>query len=183
MNPLGCIDISQAGLAVVLSRALHDESNLVYMFPEDDSRRRVLPQFFLSAIRSGQLQGEIHTTDHADGVAVWIRPNEHEVLGRWTLNPRFAKLHATVADVRKRLTAGPHWYLKVFGVDGGRLDRSLGAALIQPVLIEADAHGVPCYLETFSEEKLGFFREFGFQISGAGRIPDDGPNFWAMTRQ
>jgi hypothetical protein len=41
---------------------------------------------------------------------------------------------------------------------------------------------MPCYLETFSEKRLAFYKNYGFRITGAGRIPGGGPNFWAMTR-
>lgn len=58
----------------------------------------------------------------------------------------------------------------------------MSEALIEPVLSRADSTGMPCYLETFSEKRLSFYKDFGFRITGAGRIPDEGPNFWAMTR-
>jgi hypothetical protein len=55
-------------------------------------------------------------------------------------------------------------------------------ALMEPVLLKANASGIPCYLETFNEKKLGFYKRLGFRIVGAGRIPGGGPPFWAMTR-
>jgi hypothetical protein len=54
-------------------------------------------------------------------------------------------------------------------------------ALIKPGLARADSDGLPCYLETFQERHLAFYEEHGFQIAGAGCIPD-GPNFWTMIR-
>jgi hypothetical protein len=39
-----------------------------------------------------------------------------------------------------------------------------------------------CYVETFNETDLPFYTESGFQIAGAGRIPEGGPNFWALIR-
>src|SRR5262245_19580035 len=64
-------------VAMMLSRTLHNEPSLVYTIPDEESRRIVLPSLFLSAIRAGKRSGEIRTTKHGEGAAVWIRP-EHE---------------------------------------------------------------------------------------------------------
>jgi hypothetical protein len=69
----------------------------------------------------------------------------------------------------------------VLGAETRRREKAIGEALIEPVLLRADSTGTPCYLETFSEEKLAFYKCYGFQIAGAGRILR-GPNFWALTR-
>src|SRR4030095_78201 len=65
-------------LATVLTRTFHDEPNIEYVLPDEEVRRIALPSFGLSAIRAGQLYGEIHKTEDPDGVAVWIRP-EHDL--------------------------------------------------------------------------------------------------------
>jgi len=49
-------------------------------------------------------------------------------------------------------------------------------------LSPADLTGMSCYLETFNEKKIGFYKNHGFRISGAGRIPGGGPPLWAMIR-
>jgi hypothetical protein len=51
-----------------------------------------------------------------------------------------------------------------------------------PVLAKADWDLQSCYVETFDEGDLPFFKQLGFQIAGGGRIPKGGPNFWAMIR-
>jgi hypothetical protein len=94
---------------------------------------------------------------------------------------RCLKIAANVQEVRKRLAPAPHWYLMVLGAETRRREKAIGEALIEPVLLRADSTGTPCYLETFSEEKLAFYKSYGFQIAGAGRILR-GPSFWALTR-
>src|SRR6266850_6294186 len=183
-------------LATVLSRTFQNEPELVYMLPDEQARRMVSPSLFLSAIRAGQRYGEIHTTENADGVAVWIRP-EHDLAFRrmvrtglmdfrfnlgWEYTSRYMKLGVNIEEVRKRLAPSAHWYLMVLGVEISTPAKVIGDALMAPVLSRADSTGMPCYLETFSEKRLGLYKDFGFRIAGGGRIPDGGPNFWAMTR-
>jgi len=197
LSPLAPLEAPKLdSLATVLSRAFHSEPNLVYMVPDENTRRIVSPSIFLSAIRAGELYGEIHTTENADGVAVWIRPEYDLPFRRMVrmglmafpfnqereFTTRYMKLGASVEEVRKRLAPSPHWYLMFLSVETLRPETVIGEALIEPVLSRADSTGSPCYLETFSEKTLAFYKDYGFQITGAGRIPDGGPNFWAMTR-
>ena len=81
-----------------------------------------------------------------------------------------------------RLAPFPHWYLMMLGAETYHTEKAIGEALLEPVLLRADSAGIPCYLETFSEEKLAFFKSYGFRITGAGWIPVGRPNFWAMIR-
>jgi hypothetical protein len=197
LSPVARLEPSQVdSLATVLSRTYQDEPDLAYMVPDEAMRRIVSPSLFQSAIRAGQRYGEIHTTENADGVAVWIRPEHDLPFGRmvrtgpmefsfnlgWEYTARYMKLSVSIEEVRKRLAPSAHWYLMVLGVEISTPTKVIGDSLIAPVLSRADSTGVPCYLETFSEKRLGFYKDFGFRITGAGRIPDGGPNFWAMTR-
>ena len=166
------------------------------MVPNEQVRRVAAPSFFLSAIRAGHLYGEIHTTEKGDGVAVWIGPEHalpfrrmmragtmtHVLDQRWESARRYMKLSASIEEVRKHLAPSPHWYLMTLAMEGSQPENIIAETLIDPVLSRADSTGTPCYLETFSEKRLAFYIDFGFRITGAGRIPDGGPNFWAMTR-
>jgi hypothetical protein len=51
-----------------------------------------------------------------------------------------------------------------------------------PLFSATDGDVQSCYVETFDETDLPFYRECGFQIAGAGRIPGGGPNFWILIR-
>jgi hypothetical protein len=60
-------------LVTTFSGALDEEPNFLYWVPDERTRRIVLASFFRSAIRAGELYGEIHTTENADAIAIWIR--------------------------------------------------------------------------------------------------------------
>ncbi len=180
-------------LSSVMSRALHDEPHLVYLIPEEERRRSVSPRFFQAALRASQLYGEVYATQAADGAALWMSPEHNWTIGRLVRTGmpfdlesviwrRFLKLGASLAKVRKRLAPSSHWYLMVFAVGRSEQEEAIGGALIEPVLSRADSTGMACYLETFNEKRLGFYKNHGFRIAGAGKIPGGGPSFWAMTR-
>ena len=123
-----------------------------------------------------------HTLSQVFGlehICAWTETQDDET-GEATT--RYMRLGASVEEVRKRLVPGLHWYLMVFGAEASYPEKSISETLIEPVLSRADSTGMPCYLETFSEKRLAFYKDFSFRITGAGRIPDGGPNFWAMTR-
>jgi hypothetical protein len=68
------------------------------------------------------------------------------------------------------------------GMESAQDWNCIGRRLIKPVLARADSGGVPCYLETFNEKDLPFYKTHGFRIIAAGGIPGGGPDFWAMVR-
>jgi hypothetical protein len=92
------------------------------------------------------------------------------------------KLDAAVEDIRRKLAPAPHWYLMILGAEPCLKGEDIAESLIKPIVVQADSTQTPCYLETFNEKWLTVFEHLGFAITGAGRIPDGGPNFWAMMR-
>ena len=184
-------------LALILSRTLHDEPNFTFVLPDEQQRRVVLPWFFRTlAIRASQLWGEIYTTESVDGGALWIRVRLAHTFGRvlrtgmltspfrlgWASLRRCMSLSGRLEVVHKSVARGPHWYLMALGVEPSVTGQAIAGALIEPVLSRADLDALPCYLETFNESSLSFYKKRGFRIAGAGRIPRGGPNFWALLR-
>jgi ribosomal protein S18 acetylase RimI-like enzyme len=77
----------------------------------------------------------------------------------------------------------PHWYLWALGVDPPYQGQGVGGQLLQPVLAEADAAGLPCYLETETERNVAFYRKHGFDVATAGPDPRQGVMVWTMVRE
>ena len=183
-------------LAEVLTRVFCDEPRFTYLIPDETERRIVLPEIFNFAIRESQLYGETYTTPALEGGSLWIAPGRRLTVQRllrsssprtllkisWSSLRRSMKLAAWIEQFRQRLARRPHWYLLALGVESSKHDKRLREALIEPVLSQADASGLPCYLETFHESNLPFYEEHGFRIEGSGRMLNGGPNFWAMIR-
>jgi hypothetical protein len=185
-------------LGTLLSRAFHNEPTATYILPDEAARRAVLSWFFSSvAIPVTQICGEIYTTAAFDGVSLWIRPEcfltfaqtvrtKVQVMRGPNLEPSsfrlWTNLTANMERVRQQLAKVPHWYLLAISVQASKAVRDINGALVEPVLSRSDRDRLPCYVETFDEALLPFYKEYGFQIAGAGQAPRGGPSFWAMIR-
>ncbi len=129
------------------------------------------------------------------GAAVWFQPGQVLTLGRQLkLTPelaktffaapasfvRFARLGGTLAE---RRPDEPHAYLAALGVSPTFSGQGVGSALVQAGTVQADRARQRCYLETFSEPNVHFYKRHGFSVTGQGDdlIPG-GPPFWFMTR-
>ena len=75
---------------------------------------------------------------------------------------------------------GPHWYLGMVGTRPERQGQGLGQALLAVGTDQADAEGLPCYLETGTEANVAFYSKRGFEVTGEAKA--EGFTVWAMVR-
>jgi hypothetical protein len=179
-----------------LADAFHDEPNFTYMLPDEEKRREVLPWFLTAAVKTGHMYGEVHTTPDLQGAAVWLSPGTElgltEMLRTglikmpfmfgWSAFMRSMRLNSQIEKIQQKMVGDRRWYLMVLGVAPSAQGQGLGGVLMQPVLERADAAGIPCFLETFSERNLSFYQKHGFTVRGRGTISGDGPPYWVMMR-
>lgn len=184
-------------LGSVLAGAFYNDPGVTYILPDTNTRRSVLSWFFTSvAIRTSRLCGEIYTTANVDGGALWIRPGMELTIGQvvrtemlWlpfkldrSSITRWIYINRYLESVRMDMADRLHWYLLALGTKPSIAGNATSAALLAPVLATADWDLRSCYVETFHEKELPFYEQCGFQIAGAGRIPNGGPNFWTLIR-
>ena len=184
-------------LGSVLAGAFYNDPRVTYILPDTNTRRSVLSWFFTSvAIRTSRLCGEIYTTANVDGGALWIRPGMELTIGQvvrtemlWlpfkldrSSITRWIYINRYLESVRMDMADRLHWYLLALGTKPSIAGNATSAALLAPVLATADWDLRSCYVETFHEKQLPFYEQCGFQIAGAGRIPNGGPNFWTLIR-
>ena len=75
----------------------------------------------------------------------------------------------------------PHWYLNVVSTLPSHQSQGLGAAVLAPILRQADEDGVPCYLESTNPRNRTLYYRQGFE--DGDEIPlDGGPSMLAMWR-
>jgi hypothetical protein len=184
-------------LATTLSGVFYNEPGFKYLMPDEEIRRTHLPGFIRHFVRSSQIFGEIYSTENIDAGVVWIGGGDTWTLERLVRTAassmrcrldgpslrRCISLCLRLKTVQDRLARKPHRYLMVLGLKPSKLENSAAVSLLQPLLSQADSDRIPCYLETFSEKDLPFYKNFGFRVEGAGRISADGPSFWAMIRE
>jgi ribosomal protein S18 acetylase RimI-like enzyme len=183
-------------LGRVLTEAYYDDPAVAYIFPDAHTRRAVLTWFFTSvAIRTSRLCGETYTTANVDGGALWISPGMELTIGHAVRTEipslplkvdrssviRWISFNGYLESVRKH-KAVDHWYLLALGTEPSTTGHGIRRALMAPVLAAADWDLRSCYVETFREADLPFYEQSGFQVVGAGQIPDGGPDFWLLIR-
>lgn len=184
-----------SGPGAVLAEAFHDDPMFVFVEPDADRRRRVLPWFFGTAARLGRQSGRLDE-DAGRGAAIWLRPGRARLGPAAVLRcglalapvrlgiPAFRRLLAITSAFEaagRRVQPARYWHLFMVGVRPREQGRGVAGRLLAPVLAEADSDGTAVYLETTQERNLPFYRGLGFSVMSAHTDPGL-PPFWTMLR-
>ena len=185
-------DVGDAGATI--ARAFHDDALTAHLYPDERERARLAPLMFEALVRYDCLFGLV---DHLPGfvaVASWMRPGETvETPERLTaagfddLPPevpleRLDEFFSSISWAHETSTSGPHWYLRLLGVDPEHQGAGLGSVLLEHGLRRADATGHPCYLETFEERNVPFYLRHGFDLVVDEATPTPGLHIWGFYR-
>jgi GNAT superfamily N-acetyltransferase len=189
--------LEEAG--AMLGRAFFDNPMALYLFPDASQRLGPLSWTLGTFDRYCLLCGEVHTTsDRVDGTAAWLAPDSPPMSGetitaagmtelpdRMGSEPfqRLMAMKAHFDALHERDAPEPHWYLWTLGVDPPRQGQGIGGALMQPVFAQADAEGLPCYLEADKAKNVPFYQMHGFEVVEEGDIPGGGMHYWTMKRE
>ena len=158
-----------------------------------------LVQWFVgTGIKYSMRYGEVYTTPDVEGIAVWFKPG-HGGMNLWGMlrtgmlavpyrlgRKAFARLSRYMeqtSGIHKALLHEPHWYLCELAVRPDLQGHGIGGALMQPVLARADAAGMMCYCETFTEKAASFYGKHGFITAEKVDSNGEWPPFWAMVRE
>jgi ribosomal protein S18 acetylase RimI-like enzyme len=98
------------------------------------------------------------------------------------LLPRLVRTMRAMTRIEVAHPLQEHYYLSVLGTDPGRRREGIGSALIQPVLELCDAERTPAYLETATEENVGFYARHGFEVQRRLELPGGAPPLWLLWR-
>jgi len=79
-------------------------------------------------------------------------------------------------------TEPPHHYLAYLGARRASQGHGHGSRLMQAVLKQADAEGVPAYLESSNARNVPLYERHGFKVVGEFQALNDGPTIWRMWR-
>ncbi|MFK0114701.1 GNAT family N-acetyltransferase [Streptomyces sp. NPDC090994] len=174
-----------------LARAFDDDPMMRRFFPDDASRVERLGRYFTTIFtRQYVRHGVCEYTEAA--AAFWVPPQAQdkavpdaeavrqlqEVLG-----DRAPYFRDTIETAARHTPREPHWYLAVIGADPAAQGQGHGAALLRSGLAEADAAGLPAYLESSKPSNLPFYEHFGFTVREELWLPGDGPVLWGMWRE
>jgi ribosomal protein S18 acetylase RimI-like enzyme len=76
----------------------------------------------------------------------------------------------SVTEKFHKAVEGPHWYLMAVGTSPTRQGTGLGSALLELGTSQADATGIPCYLETATESNVAYYSKRGFEVTGQANV-------------
>jgi ribosomal protein S18 acetylase RimI-like enzyme len=183
--------------AAMMGRAFHADPLMVLALPAAAHRARAVPAVYGGILRYARRYGRGHALPDGSAMACWLPPGASSptfprmlragmlaipvALGlRAYLKLDAFERHAEA--LHRKHAPGRHWYLWAIGVDPTRKGRGLGRALLAPVLAEADAERLPCYLETQNPGNLPFYTGLGFELLEASPVPGHGLAVHALMR-
>lgn len=179
----------------LLAAAFADDPFIGWFFRDRWRRRLALPRFFgavLYELLPGGAVFAIEPDGVLAGVAAWTPPSVEPLspvrarlsaLQVRAIFPRAARrLRGGFATLAEYHPSFPHWYLAFVGIDPGAQRRGLGRALLEPVLVEADAAGGACYLETPFPGTRSFYERLGYEETAELEPVRGAPRIWTMTR-
>jgi GNAT superfamily N-acetyltransferase len=179
-------------MARVLARSFHEDPLTRWLYPREASRDRHVERSFRMSLRRLAPQGQLYTTSDHAGAALWALPGQwredlrQSVQTLALLPPLLPRLVRTMRAMTRIELAHPlqeHFYLSVLGTAPDRRRQGIGSALIQPVLDLCDAERTPAYLETATEENVGFYARHGFEVQRRLELPGGAPPLWLLWRE
>jgi GNAT superfamily N-acetyltransferase len=185
----------EVGVAAdLIARAFHDDALTVHLYPDERARSRLAPLMFRALVRYDCLFGQVDRLAGWEAVAAWVRPGGagesperlkeagFDELPEDIPLDRLDAFFGVVGQAHERAAPGPHWYLRLLGVDPDHQGGGLGSALLRHGLERSDADGRSCYLETFSERTVPFYLRHGFDLVAEDVEPATGIRYWCFRR-
>lgn len=186
-------DATRVGTA--LADAFSDDPVFAWLIPPDVGNRRERMVTFFTSMARTYLRRDKHVYLAGDGVgaAMWSAP------GSWTLpmseiaresvpslrafGANLLRALRTQLEVESEHPKDPkHWYLGYLGVRSDSQGQGVGSVMLREVLDEADAAGVPAYLESSNERNLTLYQRHGFAVTTSYPALGRGPTIWRMWR-
>lgn len=170
------------------------------ILPNEAERQRVMPALWRGVIAYCQRYGIVSTTPDIRGVAAWTKPGHaHPTLWK-TLRTgfllarsvmlmskasreRFIREMKQIDQIHHKVMPNPHWYLWALGVAPKHQGQGIGGDLLSPTLMQAQETGIPCYLETETEDNVAFYTKRGFEVAHEAELSESGFRLWFMTRK
>lgn len=179
-------------IARLVGESFMDDPVSGWVFPDEEHRRSVHPEFFGVFLDLAMRHGWVDVTDDRTAAALWLpvtgEGDAEQDADDGTTAARLAKVGNERGGIVGKLTAAvhpaePHYYLPIIAVDAARQGTGLGAALIRRVTDRCDREGMPAYLEASSIRSRGLYERLGFVFTGTTVDLPGGPQMWPMWRE
>jgi GNAT superfamily N-acetyltransferase len=189
-----------AAIADVLNVAFLDDPGAVICEPDRVRRATSMRGFFGAWVRAAIADGgDLVVPDEPAvcGVASWFGPGRYgpsdEALAAagWDGvlatfgEAAAARMLAMTGELERQhalLAPWPHLRLDFFGVLPDAQGTGIGSRLLEHGHRAADAAGLRCYLETFTERNVAYYGRRGWDVVATYLVGDDVP-VYALVRQ
>jgi ribosomal protein S18 acetylase RimI-like enzyme len=198
--------------AALFARAFDEEPLNRVLFPEAEERRRTYDALVRMLLGRALPYGHVFGAwDDGSllGVAVWAPPNVRlsvrptldslptaaqalasyaqalpRALPLLLRSPRGARRYvATRRRALRAVKATPKWHLAGLATDPPHQGRGVARALLEHVLVRADADGASVWLETNDPGNVGLYERFGFTVTAHVEADGQLPDWWVMVRE
>lgn len=184
----------------LLTRAFDTDPFFRFLFPDPSRYVPMLGQLMRSnldaALRKDMASAVLEP--ELAGVCLWWKPKTYPPSNFATVRARAPAIvkalrerSVTVAEllralrtstlIEEVLPATPFFYLAILAVDTHRQGQGIGSRMLRACTSEADAAGLPAYLETSKPSNVGLYERHGFQVIRTHHI-DGSPPLWTMRR-
>lgn len=176
----------------VLAAAFQEDPGTVLFEPNHARRATILPRFFRTFVAASlEEDGDLAVSgDPVEGIACWFGPDQHgpspdamdrggfdAVLGAAgpDASQRLVAMVGQLDAQHERLTDGSHLRLDFLGVTPATQGSGIGSALLEHGHRRADDLGIPCYLDTFTQENVRYYWRRGYEIADEFTVGDGIP--------
>ena len=178
-------------IITILSAGFQNDPVCRWLFPDDDARERLHPEFFGPIVQMTLEDGEIYTTEDRSGTALWLPATAHH-----EDQPGLGELYEPIlgADYAKRIAAfderstanhphhEDHFYLPFIAVRPQFFDQGIGTALLRDRLAALDSQGLPTYLEASNRDSARLYERLGYKRLDRTTDMPGGPSLYPMWR-
>jgi len=184
--------------AEILSSAFAGDPFYTFLFPDAERRAHLLPWLFDKLLSYANQYGLVLADSNYHGISVWLEPKHTRLLPLGVLRAglflfpfkvshlelkRSIKLAQVSNQLHRQAVSTPHFYLEAVGVEPSHQGKGLGRTLVQAGISRADETRVPCYLETYNPNNLGFYGSLGFSVVGREKALPSAPQVWGLLRE
>lgn len=179
-------------LSQTLARAFFDDPLICFLLKDPSKRPARMPQLFKLLFELGLPHGACDVTTGFEAVALWRPPDKwHIPFYQYITNgPSFLGIFGIgglgVMGIMDRIEKvhprEPHYYLQAVGTDPSKQGKGYGGVVIRRQLANADAQGMPAYLESSKDTNIPIYQSLGFELTGEIKLPG-GPTLYPMWRK
>src|SRR3984885_7676701 len=178
-------------IITILSTGFQNDPVCRWLFPDDDARERLHPEFFGPIVQMALEDGEIYTTEDRTAAALWLPATAHH-----EDQPGLGELYEPIleADYVKRIAAfderstanhphhEDHFYLPFIAVRPQFFDQGIGTALLRDRLSALDSQDLPTYLEASNCDSARLYERLGYKRLDRTTDMPGGPSLYPMWR-